>query len=114
MSLRPPTLTVLMALLTLTLQASAQQEESSARQYELSGLLGRTFISDQAIRGATFYNSDVRFGNGLTFEVNPGRRVYGEEFSTTPITLEMPVVVNWDEDLNTGANLIPAIFVLSL
>ena len=111
MSLKPLTFSVLMALIALTGQASAQQDESySAQRYELSGLLGRTFISDQAIKGATFFNSDVRFGNGLTFEVNPGRRIYSDESTTTSITLEMPLVVDWEEDLNTGANVIPSHF----
>lgn len=79
-------------------------------QYELSGLVGRTFISNQAIKGATFFNNDVRFGNGLTFEINPGRRIFGGDFSSTPVTLEMPIVINWDEDLGTGANVIPSHF----
>jgi Outer membrane protein beta-barrel domain len=110
MSLKPLTFSVLMALIAFTTPALAQQESSSAHAYELSGLLGRTFISDQAIKGATFFNSDVRFGNGLSFEVDPARRIYREEFTATPITLEMPVLVDWDEDLNTGANLIPSHF----
>jgi hypothetical protein len=102
MSLKPLSIWVLMVI--------ALSTATFAQQYELSGLIGRTFISNQAIKGATFFNSDVRFGNGLTFEVDPAHRVYGGDFSAFPVTLEMPFVVNWDEDLNTGANVIPSHF----
>ena len=97
-------LIILVGTAVITLAASAHA------QYELSGLIGRTFISNQAIKGATFFNNDVRFGNGLTFEINPGRRIYGGDSTITPVTLETPIVINWDEDLNTGANLIPSHF----
>lgn len=103
MSLKRPTIAVLMAVIGFAASAFAQTNEVSV-------LLGRTFISNQAIRGATFFNSDVRFGNGLTFEVNPSHRVFGGDFSVAPVTLELPIVVNWDEDLGSGSNLIPSHF----
>lgn len=103
MSLKSLIILVGTAVITFAAQISAQQ-------YEVSGLFGRTFISDQGIRGATFFNNAVRFGNGLTFEVNPAYRVYGGEETTTPVILEMPVVINWDEDLGSGSNLIPSHF----
>ena len=103
MSLKRSTMAILMALIGSAASAFPQTNEVSV-------MVGRTFISNQAIQGATFFNSDVRFGNGLTFEVNPSHRVFGGDLSLTPVRLELPIVVNWDEDLSTGANLIPSHF----
>ncbi len=52
--------------------ASAQDEKN-----EVTGMIGRIFISDQGIQGpnAPTVNPFVRSGNGLTFEVNYARRV---------------------------------------
>jgi opacity protein-like surface antigen len=76
-----------------------------AQDNQLSGLIGRTFISDQGIPGANFSNPIVHFGNGLTFEANYSRRVLGEGFSR--LWLEVPAEFNLDEDIATGANVIP-------
>ena len=48
-----------------------------AQQNQIGGTIGRTFISDQGIKGATFDNPTVHFGNGLTFEVNYARHILG-------------------------------------
>jgi len=72
---------------------------------EISGLIGRTFISSQPITGATFFDNKVNYGNGLTVEANYSRHLWGEGF--TGLSLEVPLVINQDEDLNTGQNLIP-------
>lgn len=80
----------------------------SAQQNELSGLIGRTFISDQGIKGGTFFDNNVHFGKGLTFEVNYARRVLGPGFAS--LSLEVPVVVNWDEDLASDALQVPKSF----
>ena len=59
---------VLLAACTFVTHASAQKNE-------LSGLIGRTFISDQGIKGGTFFDNNIHFGKGLTFEANYARRV---------------------------------------
>jgi hypothetical protein len=86
---------VLVVVFTLAVQALAQKNE-------LSGLLGRAFISDQSIQGAPGYDPDLRFGNGLTFEVNYARqlRTMGRDFFS--LALEVPFVVNPDEDLHAA------------
>ena len=76
-----------------------------AQDNQLSGLIGRTFISDQGIPGATFPDPTIHFGNGLTFEVNYSRHLLGNGFSR--LWVEVPAEFNLDEDLNTGANVIP-------
>jgi Putative beta-barrel porin-2, OmpL-like. bbp2 len=80
----------------------------SAQKNEVSGLIGRTFISDQGIKGGTFFDNNVHFGKGLTFEGNYARRVLGPAFAS--LSLEVPVVVNWDEDLKSDALQIPKSF----
>lgn len=80
----------------------------SAQQNEVSGLIGRTFISDQGIKGGTFFDNNVHFGKDLTFEVNYARRVLGPGLAS--LSLEVPVVVNWDEKLTSLAPQIPKSF----
>jgi hypothetical protein len=81
--------------------ATAQDEKN-----QLSGIVGRTFISNEGIKGATFSNPFVRFGNGFTFEVN-----YSRYLITSPVFAlsgEVPVVFNLDEDVSSGANVVPS------
>ena len=101
MSQQRLTIVCLCAVMTLVAHATAQKNE-------LAGLVGRTFISNQGIRGATFFNNEVRFGSGWTFEVNYAHRVLGGGLAS--VFLEVPAVVNVDEQLNTGLNLIPKNF----
>ena len=89
----------LVALSALVGTGTAQQKN------EISGLFGRTFISNQPITGATFFDNTVNYGRGLSVEANYSRHLWGEGF--TGISLEVPLVLNHDEDLNTGQNLIP-------
>jgi hypothetical protein len=82
--------------------ASAQDEKN-----EVTGMIGRMFISDQGIHGpnAPTINPFVRSGNGLTFEVNYARRLL-----STPIFAisgEVPAVFNLDEKLNSGSPVVP-------
>ena len=57
--------------------ATAQEEKN-----QLAGIVAR-FISNEGINGATFSNPFVRFGNGLTFEVNYSRYSWAAEPSGT-------------------------------
>lgn len=88
MSLKQLTIAALLAVCTFAAQAAAQKNE-------LSGILGRTFISDRA----PSYDLDLRFGEGLTFEVNYARRFMGSDLWS--LALEVPFVVNPDEDAHT-------------
>jgi len=67
---------------------------------EVGGLLGRTFISDQGIQNATYFDPIIHSGKGLTFQGEYARR-----FWVTPIysvSAEALFVYNWDVDLNAG------------
>jgi hypothetical protein len=101
MSLKQLIVGVLMAVCTIVTYAHAQKNE-------LSGLVGRTFISDQGIRGGTFFDNNIHFGNGLTFEVNYARRLL--QAGVASVSLEVPFVVNWDEDLSSDAAQVPKNF----
>lgn len=90
---------ILLAVLALAASAAAQQKN------ELAGLIGRTFISNQRVPNTNFFDNTVHSGNGLTFEVNYGRRLLSSELLA--LTFEVPAVFNPDEDLNYGINVIP-------
>src|SRR5277367_2793989 len=100
MSGKQAVLAILAAICILANSAAAQEEKN-----ELTGVLGRIFISDQGIIGATNFNPVVRSGKGLTFEVNYARRLF-----VTPvfaISGEVPAVFNLDEKLNSGDDVVP-------
>ena len=93
MSLKHLTIGAVVAVCALAVPAAAQKNE-------LSGIFGRTFNSDQSIQGAAAYDPDLRFSNGLTFEVNYAQRFMARgHFS---LTLEVPFVVNPDQDLHAA------------
>jgi len=96
---------VVIAVLAVTMCTLGASAAAQDEKHELTGTLGRIFISDQGILGATYFNPFVRSGEGLTFEVNYARRFFG-----TPIYAvsgEVPAVFNLDEHLNSGANVVP-------
>lgn len=82
--------------------------EAAAQKNELTGILGRTFISDQVIQGSTATDNKLRFGDGLTFEVNYARRVFGAPLSS--VVIEVPVMLNVDQDVHLVANPVSAGF----
>jgi len=41
-----------------------------AQKNELTAAIGRTFISDQGVKGSNLFNNDVHFGKGWTVEVD--------------------------------------------
>ena len=76
-----------------------------AQENELTGIIGRTFISDQGVIGAIGTDTVLHSGNGLTFEVNYGRRIWTS--GPAALTLEVPFALNPDEDLHFKQNVIP-------
>ena len=89
--------------LTVALMVSvcAFAAHAAAQKNEVSGLVGRTFVSDQTITGSTLTDNKLRFGNGASFEGNYARRVMGGGLLS--LSVEVPVVVNPDEDLHAAA-----------
>jgi len=102
MSLKHLTIGTLVAICTFVAQGAAQRyEQGAAEKNELSGSLGRTFIADQGIQGAPAYDPNLRFGKGLTFEINYARRFIGT--NVWSVALEVPFIANLDEDAHTYA-----------
>lgn len=90
------------ALVTVTILAAS----AFAQKNELTGIIGRTFISDQGVKNSNLFNNNVHSGKGWTFEINYGRHLMGENFWR--LTFEVPAVFNFDEDLNFAANSVPS------
>ena len=90
------------ALVTVTILTAS----AFAQKNELTGIIGRTFISDQGVKNVNLFNNDVHFGKGVTFEINYGRHIWGEGF--TRVTFEVPAVFNFDQDLRFVANSVPS------
>jgi len=87
------------AVLCLIIFASAYAV-SQTEKNEIGGMVGRTFVSDQSIKGATFADAVIHSGKGLTFGGNYSRRII-----VTPIFAVSGEVVgafNIDQDLNAG------------
>jgi hypothetical protein len=79
--------------------------QAAAQKNELSAIVGRTFISNQRIQGAPPYDPDLRFGKGLSLEVDYARGLMGVDIAS--FALEVPFLFNPDEDLHAAQNLIP-------
>jgi hypothetical protein len=90
MSRKHLTIGALVALCTFVAQAAAQKNE-------VSGIFGRSAISDQSIIGAPAYDPDLRFGNGFTFEAGYGRRLMVMSRGFFSLTGEVPFAVDPDQ-----------------
>ena len=108
MSLKHLTIGAMVVICAFVAQGAAQNEQGAAQKNEVSGILGRTFIADQGILGAPAYDPNLRFGKGLTFEINYDRRFMGTNLWS--LALEVPFVVNVDEDVHAAQNLVPESF----
>jgi hypothetical protein len=86
---------VLLLVTTLAASALAQDEKN-----ELGGNLGRIFISDQGIKGASYFNPTIHSGKGLTFDAEYARRVIVTGIYS--LSGEVLFAYNPDEDLNAG------------
>ncbi len=75
--------------------AVAQDEKN-----EVSAVVGRTFLSKQAIQGASFFDPFIRFGDGLSFEGGYSRRVILRQIYS--VSGEVMALYNPDEDLHSG------------
>jgi hypothetical protein len=81
---------------------------ASAQKNEIAAGLGRTFIADQGIKPGPvpLVNNVVRFGNGLSFEINYARHLMGEGLYR--LDVEVPFIGNPDEDLGSGNGAVPS------
>lgn len=101
MSLKHLAIGALVAAFTIVAPAAAQKNE-------LTGILGRTFISDQGILGAPSSDSNVHFGKGLTYEINYARRVINSGLWS--LAAEVPFVNDPDAHVHSALGLTPGKF----
>ena len=86
-----------LTVVTILVASAVSQDEKN----EIGGTLGRTFISDQGIKGGVYPGHTIAAGKGLSINVEYARR-----FLVTPvyaISGEAMVMLNKDEDINGGA-----------
>jgi hypothetical protein len=79
-----------------------------AQRNEISGSIGRVFISDQGVLGANPANSNIHFGNGLTYEADYARRYIN--LGILSVHVEVPFVFTPTVSLNFGQNIVPKSF----
>jgi hypothetical protein len=87
-----------LCVLAFAASLAAQDEKN-----ELGGAIGRIFISDQTIHGASYFDPVIHSGKGLSVEGE-----YAYRFMITPIFSlagEVPVVYNHEVKLNAGTYL---------
>ena len=92
---------ILAAVTALAVYASAQDEKN-----QLTGLIGRTIVSNQGISCGGCINPFVRFGEGISLEADYSRLLMGTPLVS--LSAEVPVVFNFDQDLNSGVNVVPS------
>ena len=83
--------TFLMSLVLASGAASAQEKN------ELTGIIGRTFVSDQAVTSVPAADNILHSGSGITLEANYGRRLM--DLGIAGLTFEVPFVINFKQDL---------------
>lgn len=95
------------AVVAVTLSILGASAAGQDERNEVTGILGRIFISDQGIHGASApgVNPFVRSGKGLTFEVNYSRVLLFNPVYA--VSGEVPAAFNLDEDLNSGGPVVP-------
>ena len=89
------------ALVAVTMLAAS----ALAQKNELTGIVGRVIVSDQGVANAGLFNNNIHFGSGGALEINYGRHIMGSGF--TQLTFEVPVLLNFDQDLSFAANSVP-------
>ncbi len=89
----------------LVLLAGLIPVASAQEKNELTGLIGRTFVSDHASIDTITPGALLTSGSGLSLEVNYGRRLVN--LGIVGLTAEVPLVVNFGENVHYPVNLVP-------
>jgi opacity protein-like surface antigen len=92
---------VLLSAVMLTAGAAAQSNE-------IAGAIGRTFISDQGVPGAALADSNIHYGDALSYEVNYAHRFVN--IGVASLAVEVPFVFTFNQKLNYTLNQVPKDF----
>src|ERR1700751_4853620 len=90
---------------SLLLSAGAITAFAQEGKNERAGPIGKSIIGDQVTPDTSIPFHTVHFGHGVTFDVNYARHL--RKYFWGELSAEVPVIVNFDEDLNYGTNQIP-------
>lgn len=79
-----------------------------AQVNDVSAGLGRTFISDQGVPGIIANDTNIHFGDGISYSLSYGRRIVDAGFAS--MTVEVPFVHDPTAELNFATNIVPKSF----
>ncbi|MGH9511041.1 MAG: hypothetical protein ACRD2U_02785 [Terriglobales bacterium] len=96
----------LLMIALLILPVLLSQGASAQQKNEIAVTFGRTFVGHQTVPGTNFMGNSVAFGGGLSVEADYSRRLKSSDLAS--LAVEVPVLLDLDEDLNYGVNVIPA------
>lgn len=86
--------TVVFSLVLMALSAAAQKNDVSVG-------VGRVFISDQGVSGTTLTDSNIHFGDALSYSLSYGRRI--ADIGLASLTVEVPFVHDPSLDVHYSA-----------
>jgi Outer membrane protein beta-barrel domain len=95
----------LFSVASLVLLAGLIPAASAQEKNELTGLIGRTFVSDHASIDTSAPGALLTSASGLSVEANYGRRLM--DLGIVGLTAEVPLVVNFGENVHYPVNLVP-------
>jgi hypothetical protein len=98
-------LLVFSAALLVPLIAMVFASPAVAQRNELTGIIGRTFVSDQGVTGAVPPDNILSSGKGVTLEVNYGRRLI--DLGLAGLTFEVPFVIDFKQNVDFDLNVVP-------
>ncbi len=97
---RPLFSVAVLALLVCLIAGASAQEKN-----ELTGMIGRTFVSDHASVDTTTPGALLTTKAGLSLQANYGRHLI--DLGLIGLTAEVPFVINVGEDAHYNLNLVP-------
>src|ERR1700726_1927859 len=100
-----PRFCLMVMLVMSAVEIAWTQDLDQEGRNEVAGTFGHTFVSDQGVPNSGLANSIINHGAGYSFEVNYARILRGSDWAD--LALEVPVIVDPDEDLHYFSNQIP-------
>jgi opacity protein-like surface antigen len=78
---------------------------AAAQSNDVAGIIGRTFVSDQGVTGTPFTDSNIHFGDHISYELSYGKRI--ADIGIASLTIEVPFVHDPDVKLNYAPQVVP-------
>lgn len=81
---------------------------ATAQKNDISASMGRVFISDQGVKETFLSDSNIHFGDHLSYSVSYGRRFI--DLAMASLTVEVPFVYDPEVKTQFGVNAVPRSF----